>query len=479
MSVAPMKYAERTALGQHLIDEDHDLIVDHVRSGVSGGITQYPYDFLIRLNGAVYEGINSVGVLAIGGVGNLGGGDGSDLLDVSNAAVAALSEGIVVFQDLAIPATLTEKDGVICISQNTGVLQYKFTNPTAEVASVTNTQNTRMVHYHSIPTNDPPTLDAWTVLSAEIEATAAMAKYYVGGYFAGIARAGSAAYIWGLNPLVWLEAGCTGNAICIEADVNNYAAADKGEGVTVMGNNGNDLYSAFRCNSMGTARWTRGMILQKWHDYGIILVDDQTGTHEAIHITYDNTKTGVPLNVLYNNLNCLTLLQNAGAVIQYNRNHTGSDTDLIVSYDGADANPRFQVTTGGLLAWGAGGASAIDTLIYRDVANGLLTPDQLYAADGIVTKTKAGTISDADLTNTAKAGVLAIDTSNNRIYFKTAAATWKYCQADGGFVIPKEEKICGDCGKPITIGQRVCGKIESEMSDGSLHGLWVHLQCPE
>jgi hypothetical protein len=51
MSVAPMKYAERAALGQHLIDEDHDLLVDMYRGFSPAGVFRTPWNYLISTDG--------------------------------------------------------------------------------------------------------------------------------------------------------------------------------------------------------------------------------------------------------------------------------------------------------------------------------------------------------------------------------------------------------------------------------------------
>jgi hypothetical protein len=59
MSTAPMKYAERTALGQHLKDEDHDLLVDSYRGFTTSGIFRDPYTFIIDFDGTDYYAINA------------------------------------------------------------------------------------------------------------------------------------------------------------------------------------------------------------------------------------------------------------------------------------------------------------------------------------------------------------------------------------------------------------------------------------
>lgn len=52
-------------------------------------------------------------------------------------------------------------------------------------------------------------------------------------------------------------------------------------------------------------------------------------------------------------------------------------TDVWRSRVGTEANNRFVMTTEGSLYWGAGGASAVDTRLYRSAANTLRTEDSL------------------------------------------------------------------------------------------------------
>jgi hypothetical protein len=59
MSVAPMKYTERTALGQHLKDEDHDLLIDMYRGFSPAGTFVSPYTFIISKNGVTYTASNA------------------------------------------------------------------------------------------------------------------------------------------------------------------------------------------------------------------------------------------------------------------------------------------------------------------------------------------------------------------------------------------------------------------------------------
>jgi len=88
---------------------------------------------------------------------------------------------------------------------------------------------------------------------------------------------------------------------------------------------------------------------------------------------------------------------------------------LVVGYDGATAS------TGLFLGDGSSGR---DVNLYRGAANDLNTDDHFYAAGGIQVTVKAGIPTDADFTVDAS-GNMMLDTSNNRIYFRSGS-TWRY-----------------------------------------------------
>jgi len=88
--------------------------------------------------------------------------------------------------------------------------------------------------------------------------------------------------------------------------------------------------------------------------------------------------------------------------------------------------------------------------------------------DGISTKVINGPVSDSSFIGKPHDGLLAIDSKNGRLYFK-ANNSWSYIAKTGGFQIPKEE------ARDFKIDDLVIGKIDSEMSDGAKHGLWVKL----
>jgi hypothetical protein len=455
---------------------DWNTMVDFYNGFTPTGSFKSAYNFLITYDSTYYYASNAFQTI-YGGASDAGGVSGASLLAVTQACINYLTDGLIILLNLDEPGGLTYKDGVVLVSHYSGISKTHFTNPTAEVASLTNTENAVCQHILSKPTGDTASLAAWCALTSEIEAPTGASKSYVAGYFGAICPSGSGGFIWGINPLVWLSAGSTGNAIAAEVDVNNFQVDDKGEGVTIVTNTGFNPYTALKVSSTGTARFNRGIELQKWNNYGILIVDDQTGAHQAIAVQYTIDKSGVPFNVVYNNNDVYSLAQTDGAVGLYSRNFSGGIVDVLAYYTAGDAQALFRVNSNGVIVWGTGGSTVEDCDLYRQSANLLKTDDQLYCVDGVATKVKAGTISDADLTNTTVTGILAVDTSNNRIYFRTGTATWHYCQATAGFGIPKEEKTCGVCGKPIVKGEFVCGQIEGEMDDGALHGLWVHLKC--
>jgi hypothetical protein len=89
----PRKYAVATAAGDHLKDLDWDPMVDAANGmTIAGGITiQYPYSFIIRNVGGVYDAISGNGVLTYGGSGSAGGASGTLPAQVINAAILAAS----------------------------------------------------------------------------------------------------------------------------------------------------------------------------------------------------------------------------------------------------------------------------------------------------------------------------------------------------------------------------------------------------
>lgn len=100
------------------------------------------------------------------------------------------------------------------------------------------------------------------------------------------------------------------------------------------------------------------------------------------------------------------------------RNLASASSDgLAVSVDG-DTNDRIKFEAGGRVVWGSG-ASAGDVNLYRSAVGALKTDHTFEAESGIITLTTTGepVASVAD-------GALAVDTTNDDLYFRSNGA-WK------------------------------------------------------
>lgn len=90
-----------------------------------------------------------------------------------------------------------------------------------------------------------------------------------------------------------------------------------------------------------------------------------------------------------------------------------------------DTQDRLQIRADGSIYVGSGADAIGDDRLYRSAIGRIQTDNHFRASQGLSTLTKAGTISDADFTNTPPIGTIAIDTTNLKIYVRTASATWK------------------------------------------------------
>lgn len=88
----------------------------------------------------------------------------------------------------------------------------------------------------------------------------------------------------------------------------------------------------------------------------------------------------------------------------------------------SDTIKRFTVDAGGKFAWGSGTA-AQDATLYRAAVGVLQTDQRFKAADGITTKTYAGALTDAAFTQVPSDGTLAVDVTNNNLYYRSGS-TW-------------------------------------------------------
>jgi len=92
----------------------------------------------------------------------------------------------------------------------------------------------------------------------------------------------------------------------------------------------------------------------------------------------------------------------------------GSD-GLSIAVDG-DSDVRIKVEAGGRISWGSGSTTA-DTNLYRSSANALKTDDIFEAVGGVVTLT-----TDGAPTTTISDGAIAVDTTNDTMYFRSSGS---------------------------------------------------------
>jgi len=130
-----------------------------------------------------------------------------------------------------------------------------------------------------------------------------------------------------------------------------------------------------------------------------------------------------------------------------------------------------------------GGTGANDDLTLAATTNGTKTTSYIISsqmhdasADGVATLVKAGAVGDGDFTATAINGLMGVDSSNGRFYFRYGAA-WHYCTETAGFEVNATETDCPVCGKPMHVGDAVSGVLNEIKDDGALHGLWAHAKC--
>jgi len=88
--------------------------------------------------------------------------------------------------------------------------------------------------------------------------------------------------------------------------------------------------------------------------------------------------------------------------------------------------------------------------------------------NGIATYSKAGTLSDSDFGGGVDNGMMAIDSTNGRIYFRYGGS-WHYASQTAGFQIPKEEV------EGLSKGDYLAPYVDTFMSDGAVHGLYKKL----
>lgn len=145
-------YSVWTALGQAFPYQTIDQLIDRVEGVTLDGVRKYPVSFIIRSNGGVFEAINSTHDLVYGGTDDAGGVDGSEPIDVINAAIAATSatggnifvapavylvnKAITMMEDVELYGVLntigTGLGTVFKMAANCNVFEYNAASPGAE-----------------------------------------------------------------------------------------------------------------------------------------------------------------------------------------------------------------------------------------------------------------------------------------------------------------------------------------------------------
>ncbi|MEK7765264.1 MAG: hypothetical protein AAB368_03405 [bacterium] len=93
-------------------------------------------------------------------------------------------------------------------------------------------------------------------------------------------------------------------------------------------------------------------------------------------------------------------------------------------------------------------------------------------ADSLAVKVVAGAVGDGNFTATPLNGLLAIDSTNFRLYFRYGAA-WHYVAQTAGVQIPAGETVCPKSGKQMKIGDEVICVVDKVLEDGALHAVWM------
>src|SRR5260221_1772382 len=103
-------------------------------------------------------------------------------------------------------------------------------------------------------------------------------------------------------------------------------------------------------------------------------------------------------------------------------------------------------------------------------------------ADGSSTKVVAGAIVDGSYTGTGVDGLMGVDSSDGRFYFRYGGA-WHYVAQTAGFQIPNYETFAYDFDtksfdttKPLADGDFLVPFAEKRMSDGAVHGLYARIK---
>lgn len=129
---------------------------------------------------------------------------------------------------------------------------------------------------------------------------------------------------------------------------------------------------------------------------------------------------------------------------------------ISANYGGNAALITDQLNSGDLFT-----ASSSGTTKFTIAKNGLVNA----TSGGLSTFVKSGAVSDTDFLDTAINGLLAVDSTDNRLYVRSGNA-WKYIAFTGGFQIPSDET------DGLSTGDFLIPYVESSLADGAVHGMY-------
>lgn len=211
---------------------------------------------------------------------------------------------------------------------------------------------------------------------------------------------------------------------------------------------------------------------------------DNTGTSGVIDLNVDTTTSQAGIDIDVETVTDAGIDTVSG--IKITATQTSTDDDVLYGLQvanlggTADAGNEYAIIVG--TGWDLGLAIGGPTIGHSSTGlavNGVSEFDSNVffdaqadaSGDGVVTKVNAGAVDDTVFT-TDTDGLLAVDSTNGRFYFRYGAA-WHYVAQTAGFQIPDWETDDLLDGQPLNVGDYLLGYVESPMSDGALHGRYV------
>jgi hypothetical protein len=123
-------------------------------------------------------------------------------------------------------------------------------------------------------------------------------------------------------------------------------------------------------------------------------------------------------------------------------------------------------------ATAANGNLVLSATAHATVTTAYVVPSNLFDAstEGLATRVKAGAVGDGEVSQTDVNGMIAIDSTNGRLYFRYGAA-WHYAAQTAGIQIPADEIVDPD-GYQMRPGDEIVAVVDRIMDDGALHAVW-------